>query len=265
MALTTLSEDEVLFRDSVYAFADREIRPLVREMDERAALRPELIPKLFDLGVMGIEIPDNLGGGGASFFHSVLAVEALSRVDPSIAVLVDVQNTLVINAILKWGNDEIANRLLPRLASNVVGAYALSEAGSGSDAFALATRASQAGDDWLITGRKLWITNAHEADLFIVFANVKPDAGYHGITAFLVERGAAGFTIGHKEDKLGIRASSTCELLFAGLPRVRRERAGRGRARVTRSRSRRSTKVVSASARRWSVSRRARSTTRSRT
>jgi alkylation response protein AidB-like acyl-CoA dehydrogenase len=213
-ALTTLSEDEVLFRDSVYAFADREIRPFAREMDEHATLRPDLIPKLFDLGVMGIEIPDSHGGGGASFFHAVLAVEALSRVDPSIAVLVDVQNTLVINAILKWGGSEIADRLLPRLASTAIGAYALSEAGSGSDAFALTTRATQQGDDWLITGRKLWITNGNEADLFIVFANVKPDAGHRGITAFLVERGAAGFTIGRKEDKLGIRASSTCELLF---------------------------------------------------
>jgi alkylation response protein AidB-like acyl-CoA dehydrogenase len=213
-ALTALSDDEVLFRNSVYEFADREIRPYVREMDEHAKLRPELIAKLFDLGVMGIEIPERHGGGGASFFHSVLAVEALSRVDPSVGVLVDVQNTLVVNAILKWGHDEIKDRLLPRLASKAIGAYALSEAGSGSDAFALATRAIQEGDDWLITGRKLWITNGSEADVFIVFANVKPDAGYRGITAFLVERGAAGFTVGKKEDKLGIRASSTCELLF---------------------------------------------------
>ena len=213
-ALTTLSEDEVLFCDSVYEFADREIRPFVREMDEHATLRPALVTQLFDLGVMGIEIPESHGGGGASLFHSVLAVEALSRVDPSVGVLVDVQNTLVINAILKWGNDEIKDRLLPRLASKTIGAYALSEAGSGSDAFALATRATQQGDDWLITGRKLWITNGNEADLFIVFANVKPDAGYRGITAFLLERGAAGFTVGKKEDKLGIRASSTSELLF---------------------------------------------------
>ena len=213
-ALTTLSEDEVLFRDTVYAFADREIRPLVRGMDEHAALSPELIPRLFDLGVMGIEIPDSLGGGGGSFFHSVLAVEALSRVDPSIAVLVDVQNTLVINAILKWGGPEIANRLLPRLASTTVGAYALSEAGSGSDAFALTTRAVRLGDDWLISGRKLWITNGNEADIFIVFATVNPEVGYRGITAFVVERGAGGFTVGRKEDKLGIRASSTCELVF---------------------------------------------------
>ncbi|PYQ97153.1 MAG: acyl-CoA dehydrogenase [Acidobacteria bacterium] len=213
-ALTSLSEDEVLFRDSVYEFADREIRPLVREMDEHARIAPGLIDKLFDLGVMGIEIPDSFGGGGASFFHAALAVEALSRVDPSIGVLVDVQNTLVINALLRWGNDEIRRRYLPRMATNTIGAYALSEAGSGSDAFAMATRASARGGDWVLTGRKLWITNGNEAGLFIVFANANPDAGYRGITAFLIERGFAGFTVGKKEDKLGIRASSTCELLF---------------------------------------------------
>jgi alkylation response protein AidB-like acyl-CoA dehydrogenase len=212
--LTTLSEDERLFRDSVYEFADREVRPLVREMDEHAKLSPALVEKLFDLGVMGIEIPDAYGGGGATFFHSVLAVEALSRVDPSIGVLVDVQNTLVINALLKWGNKDVKDRYLPKMAAGTIGAYALSEAGSGSDAFALATRATERDGDWLITGRKLWITNANEAGLFIVFANVNPDAGYRGITAFLVERGCAGFTVGKKEDKLGIRASSTCELLF---------------------------------------------------
>ncbi len=213
-ALTSLSEDEVLFRDSVYEFADREIRPLVREMDEHAKIAPALIDKLFDLGVMGIEIPDSFGGGGASFFHAALAVEALSRVDPSIGVLVDVQNTLVINALLRWGNDELRRRYLPRMATSTIGAYALSEAGSGSDAFAMATRATERGGDWVLTGRKLWITNGNEAGLFIVFANVNPDAGYRGITAFLVERGFGGFTVGKKEDKLGIRASSTCELLF---------------------------------------------------
>ena len=213
-ALTTLSEDERLFRDSVYEFASREIRPLVREMDEHAKIAPALVDKLFDLGVMGIEIPDAFGGGGASFFHSVLAVEALSRVDPSIGVLVDVQNTLVINALLRWGNDDIKRRYLPKMAVNTIGAYALSEAGSGSDAFAMSTRAAERDGDWVITGRKLRITNGNEADLFIVFANVNPDAGYRGITAFLVERGFAGFTVGKKEDKLGIRASSTCELLF---------------------------------------------------
>jgi len=212
--LTALSEDERLFRDSVYEFADREIRPLVREMDEHAKIGTPLIGKLFDLGVMGIEIPDGYGGAGASFFHSVLAVEALSRVDPSIGVLVDVQNTLVINAILRWGSDDVKRRYLPKLASNTIGAYALSEAGSGSDAFAMAARASDRDGDFLITGRKLWITNGNEANLFIVFANANPEAGYRGITAFLIERGMAGFTVGKKEDKLGIRASSTCELLF---------------------------------------------------
>ena len=213
-ALTTLSEDETLFRDSVYEFADREIRPLAREMDEHAKIPRELIDRLFDLGIMAVEIPEALGGAGATFFHSVLAIEALSRVDPSIAVLVDVQNTLVINALLRWGHDDLKRRYLPRLAKNAVGAYALSEAGSGSDAFALGTRASERGGDWVLRGQKLWITNANEADLFIVFANVNPDAGYRGITAFVVERGMEGFSVGKKEDKLGIRASSTCELLF---------------------------------------------------
>ncbi|HEV8346744.1 MAG TPA: acyl-CoA dehydrogenase [Vicinamibacterales bacterium] len=215
--LTALADDERLFRDSVYEFADREIRPLVREMDEHAKIPRALVDKLFDLGVMGIEIPESFGGGGASFFHAALAVEALSRVDPSIGVLVDVQNTLVINAILRWGSDDIKRRYLPKLASNTIGAYALSEAGSGSDAFAMATRAVEhPGSDvgYAITGRKVWITNANEAGLFIVFASVNPDAGYRGITAFLVERGFEGFTVGKKEDKLGIRASSTCELLF---------------------------------------------------
>ncbi|HMD33837.1 MAG TPA: acyl-CoA dehydrogenase family protein, partial [Vicinamibacterales bacterium] len=213
-ALTTLAEDEQLFFDSVYQFADREIRPLVREMDEHAKIAPELIAKLFDLGVMGVEVPESYGGGGATFFHSVLAVEALSRVDPSIGVLVDVQNTLVINALLRWATEDQKRRFLPKMAADTIGAYALSEAGSGSDAFAMATRAAQRGDEYVITGRKLWITNGNEAGLFIVFANVNHEAGYRGITAFLVERGRAGFTVGKKEDKLGIRASSTCELIF---------------------------------------------------
>jgi alkylation response protein AidB-like acyl-CoA dehydrogenase len=212
--LTTLAEDERLLRDSVYQFADKEIRPLVREMDEHAKFAPALIDKLFALGVMGIEIPDSYGGGGASFFHSVLAVEALSRVDPSVGVMVDVQNTLVINALLRWGGEDIRARFLPKLATSLIGAYALSEAGSGSDAFALTTRAAERDGEWVLTGRKLWITNGNEAGLFIVFANVNPDAGYRGITAFLVERGFPGFSVGKKEDKLGIRASSTCELLF---------------------------------------------------
>ena len=213
-ALTRLAEDEALFRDSVYEFADKEIRPLSREMDEHAKMPRELIDKLFELGIMGIEVPESHAGAGASFFHSVLAVEALSRVDPAVGVLVDVQNTLVINAILRWGTEQIKHRYLPKLASSVVGAYCLSEAGSGSDAFALTTRAVERGDGYALTGRKLWITNGIEADLFIVFATINPDAGYRGITAFVVDRGAPGFTVGKKEDKLGIRASSTCELLF---------------------------------------------------
>jgi len=214
--LTTLSEDEALFRDSVYEFADREIRPHVREMDEQAHIPRQLIDRLFALGVMGIEVPEARGGAGAAFFHAVLAVEALSRVDPSIGVLVDVQNTLVVNALLRWGSDEVKRRYLPRLATGSVGAYALSEAGSGSDAFALTTRAAESGDGYLLTGRKLWITNAAEAALFIVFATVDPAAGHRGITAFIIEREYGGFTVGRKEDKLGIRASSTCELLFEG-------------------------------------------------
>jgi alkylation response protein AidB-like acyl-CoA dehydrogenase len=173
-----------------------------------------LVDKLFDLGVMGIEIPESFGGGGATFFHSVLAVEALARVDASVAVLVDVQNTLVINALARWGNDDVKSRCLTKLATGAVGAYALSEAGSGSDACALTTRATPTGDGFTLTGRKLWITNANEAELFIVFATVDPSAGYKGITAFIVERGFSGFTVGKKEDKLGIRASSTCELLL---------------------------------------------------
>jgi len=212
--LTSLSQDEALFRDSVYEFADREIRPLVREMDERAKIPRELIDKMFELGVMGIEIPESYGGAGATFFHSVLGVEAISRVDPSVGVLVDVQNTLVVNALNRWGNDEVKRRYLTRLASDTIGAYALSEAGSGSDAFALTTRAAERGDEFILNGRKLWITNGNEADIFIVFANLNPEAGYRGITAFVVERGTPGFAIGKKEDKLGIRASSTCELIM---------------------------------------------------
>jgi alkylation response protein AidB-like acyl-CoA dehydrogenase len=213
-ALTTLTEDEGLFRNSVYEFADRDIRPLVRQMDDEAKIPRGLIERLFALGVMGIEIPDEFGGSGATFFHSVLAVEALSRVDPSVGVLVDVHNTLVINALLRWGSEPLKRTILPRLAEGTVGAYALSEAGSGSDAFALATRGTVRGNGYVLNGRKLWITNGNEADLFIVFANVDPEAGYRGITAFLIERGSPGFTIGKKEDKLGIRASSTCELIF---------------------------------------------------
>src|SRR5215211_7207012 len=185
-ALTRLAEDEAIFRDSVYEFADKEIRPLAREMDEHAKFSPDLIKKLFELGVMSVEVPETFGGAGGTFFHSVLAVESLSRVDPSVGVLVDVQNTLVINAFLRWGNDEVKQRFLPRLAADTVGAYALSEAGSGSDAFGLTTRATEDGDTFVLTGRKLWITNANEAGIFIVFATVDPGAGYRGITAFIV-------------------------------------------------------------------------------
>jgi len=212
--ISRLAEDEQLFADSVYEFADKEIRPLVREMDEHAKLSKDLVKKLFDLGVMAIEVPEEYNGAGATFFHSVLAVEALSRVDPSVGVFVDVQNTLFVNALLKWGSQDIKQRYFPKLSVDTIGAYALSEAGSGSDAFALATRAKEDGDSYVLTGRKLWITNGNEANLFIVFANVNPEAGYRGITAFLVERGMPGFSVGKKEDKLGIRASSTCELLL---------------------------------------------------
>ncbi|HUP40061.1 MAG TPA: acyl-CoA dehydrogenase [Vicinamibacterales bacterium] len=212
--LTRLTEDESLFQASVREFAEREIRPLVREMDHEAKMPRTLVDRMFELGLMGIEIPDAHGGAGGTFFHAVLAVEALSAVDPSVGVVVDVQNTLVINALLRWGSDAQQAHYLPQLASHTVGAYALSEAGSGSDAFALTTRAVESGGDFLLTGRKLWITNANEAGLFVVFATVNPEAGYRGITAFLVERGFAGFSVGKKEDKMGIRASSTCELLL---------------------------------------------------
>jgi alkylation response protein AidB-like acyl-CoA dehydrogenase len=212
--LTLLAEDERIFRDSVREFAEARVRPLVREMDEQAKFPKDLVKDLFDLGVMGIEVPEAYGGAGGRFFHSVLAVEELSRVDPSVAVLVDVQNTLVINALLRWGSDDVKQRYLPRLAADTVGAYALSEAGAGSDAFALTTRAREDGDAYVLDGRKLWITNGNEADIFLVFATINPEAGYRGITAFLVDRGTKGFTVGKKEDKLGIRASSTCELIL---------------------------------------------------
>jgi alkylation response protein AidB-like acyl-CoA dehydrogenase len=212
--LSTLSEDERLFFDTVSAFAEQRVRPLVTAMDTAAELDRSIVSALFELGVMGIEIPAEYGGAGSSFFNAILAVQALSRVDPSVAVLVDVQNTLVNNALLRWGNAEQKQRYLPKLASEWVGSYALSEAGSGSDAFALATRAERRGDRFVLSGRKLWITNAGESSLFVVFANAEPERGYKGITAFLVERGFAGFSVGKKEDKLGIRASSTCELVL---------------------------------------------------
>ena len=213
-ALTTLSEEEEMFREAIRDFAESEIAPRVAEMDRNQTFDTDLVPQLFELGLMGIEIPEEMGGAGSTFFTSILVVEELSRVDPAVAVLVDVQNTLFINALLRWGSDSQKERFLPRMAADTVGAYALSEAGSGSDAFALACRATEDGDGWVITGQKLWITNGNEADLFIIFANVNPEAGYKGITAFLVERGTEGFTVGKKEDKLGIRASSTTELVL---------------------------------------------------
>src|SRR5881275_3583035 len=212
--LTMLSEEEQMFQQSVRDFAIEKIRPLVHQMDHDAVMSKDLISAFFDLGVMGIEVPEQWGGAGATFFSAVLVVEALSHVDASCGVLVDVQNTLVNNAILRWGNDDQKSKYLAMLSREIVGAYALSEAGSGSDAFALATRAEDKGDHWAINGRKLWITNAAEAGIFIVFANANPDAGYKGITAFIVERDFPGFSVGKKEDKLGIRASSTCELIL---------------------------------------------------
>jgi alkylation response protein AidB-like acyl-CoA dehydrogenase len=212
--LTSLSEDEVLFRDSVRQFAADKILPLVKEMDEKGAFDHGLVEQFFQLGIMGIEIPEQYGGSGAKFFEAILAVEELSRVDASAGVLVDVQNTLVNNALLKWGNAEQKKRYLPRLASNTCGAYALSEAGSGSDAFALQTRAELKGSEYVLNGRKLWITNGKEAGVFVLFATIDPAAGYKGITAFIIEKEFRGFSVGKKEDKLGIRASSTCELIL---------------------------------------------------
>jgi alkylation response protein AidB-like acyl-CoA dehydrogenase len=213
-ALTHLTEDEVLFRQSVRRFAKEQIAPHVRSMDEACVFRKDILKQLFDLGLMGIEIPEEYGGQGGNFFQCILAVEELSAVDPSAGIIVDVQNTIVINAILRWATTEQKQRYLPRLARDTAGAYALSEAGSGSDAFALATRAVDHGDHFLLTGRKLWISNAMESGLFLVFATVDPAAGYRGITAFIVERDFEGFQIGKKEDKLGLRASSTCELIL---------------------------------------------------
>jgi butyryl-CoA dehydrogenase/short/branched chain acyl-CoA dehydrogenase len=212
--LLVLSDDEQLFRDSVRQFAEDALRPRVREMDEKGVFDHGLIDQFFQLGLMGIEIPQEYGGGGGSFFEAILAVEELSRVDASAGVVVDVQNTLVNNALLRWATPEQKKRYLPRMASEWVGAYALSEAGSGSDAFGLQCRAELQGGEWVLNGHKLWITNAKEADLFVVFATLDPAQGYKGITAFLVEKGFPGFAVGKKEDKLGIRASSTCELIL---------------------------------------------------
>jgi alkylation response protein AidB-like acyl-CoA dehydrogenase len=212
--LTVLSEDEQMFRDAVRQFAEEEVRPRVHQMDEAQKMDPALISQCFELGLMGIEVPEELGGAGSSFFTAALVVEELSRVDASVGVLVDVQNTLVNNAFLRWGSGDLKAKYLPQLTAEKVGAYALSEAGSGSDAFALATRAAKADVGYRLTGRKLWITNGGEAEVFIVFANVDPAQGYKGITAFIVEKGFDGFAVGKKEDKLGIRASSTTELIL---------------------------------------------------
>jgi alkylation response protein AidB-like acyl-CoA dehydrogenase len=212
--VTQLSEDERLFADAVRGFARLEVAPLVRRMDEEQKMDAALLEKMFALGLMGIEIPEEYGGSGGSFFDAVLAVEFLSAVDPAMALVVDVQNTLVASALLRWATEGQKRVYLPRLAEDTVGAYALSEAGSGSDAFALQTRAEKRGVDYVLNGRKLWISNAKEAGLFIVFATVDASAGYKGITAFLVENDTVGFTVGRKEDKLGIRASSTCELIL---------------------------------------------------
>jgi alkylation response protein AidB-like acyl-CoA dehydrogenase len=212
--LNSLTDDEILFRDNIHQFAEEKVRPMVKEMDENAVFDHGLVEQFFQLGLMGIEVPEQYGGGAGTFFEAILAVEELSRVDASAGVVVDVQNTLVNNAFLRWGSDEQKKRYLPKMTSDTVGAYALSEAGSGSDAFALQTRAQVEGSDYVLNGRKLWITNGKEAGIFILFASVDPSAGYKGITAFIIEKNLPGFTVGKKEDKLGIRASSTCELLL---------------------------------------------------
>jgi alkylation response protein AidB-like acyl-CoA dehydrogenase len=212
--LVQLTEDEILFRDNVRQFAEDSIRPKVREMDEKGVFAPELLKQFFELGLMGIEIPENYGGAGGKFFDAILAVEEISKVDPSAGVVVDVQNTLVNNALLRWTTDDQKRRYLPRMAADTAGAYALSEAGSGSDAFALQTRAQLQGSEYVLNGRKLWITNGKEAGVFILFASIDPAAGYKGVTAFIVEKSFPGFSVGKKEDKLGIRASSTCELIL---------------------------------------------------
>ncbi len=212
--LTCLNDEEQLFRSTVREFAQQTIGPLVRQMDDEQHFAAELLPQLFQLGLMGIEIPLEFGGSGGTFFESILAVEEVSAIDPAVGVLVDVQNTLCVNALLRWGTPEQKAKYLPRMATDTIGAYALSEAASGSDAFALQARAEKQGDTYVLNGQKLWITNAMEAGLFIVFATLDPAAGYKGITAFLVEKDYPGFTVGKKEDKLGIRASSTCELIM---------------------------------------------------
>ena len=213
-ALTMWSEDEIAFRDAVRSFAETEIKPHVTEMDEQAKMNPGIVTKLFEMGLMGIESPERFGGAASSITMACIAIEELGRIDASVSVLCDVQNTLVTNAILKWGSPGLQEKYLPRLAREWVGAYCLSESSSGSDAFALKTRAEKKDGKWVINGNKLWITNGNEASFFIVFANIDSSKGYKGITAFIVEKGFKGFTVGKKEDKLGIRASSTCELIF---------------------------------------------------
>jgi len=215
-SLTELTEEELLLQTTVRRFAAEVVSPEVRRMDEEQQFVPGLIDKLAELGLLGVEVPEDLGGAGGTFFDSILAVEALAAVDPSVALVVDIQNTLCVNALLRWGTDAQRRDWLPKMAAGMLCSYALSEAGSGSDAFALETRAVATESGYQLTGRKLWISNAREAGLFLVFANLNPDAGYRGITAFLVERGTAGLTVGRKEDKLGIRASSTCEVLLEG-------------------------------------------------
>ena len=212
--ITTLSEEEEIFRATVREFAEERIRPRVEEMERECSQPRELLDEMFELGLMGIEIPERYGGSGATFFMSILAIEELSRVDPAAAIPVDVQNTLVVNQFLRWGTDEQRERFLPRLAKDTIGSYALSEAGSGSDAFALQTTADREGDGYRLSGRKLWISNAAEAGLFVVFANADREAGYRGITAFVIERDTPGLSVGRKEDKLGVRASSTCEVVL---------------------------------------------------
>jgi alkylation response protein AidB-like acyl-CoA dehydrogenase len=213
-ALTMLTEEEQIFQETIRDFAEHELAPRAAQMDRQAHYDPEIVPMLFGIGVMAIETPEELGGAGGNFFLSVLAVEEISRVDAAVGVLVDVQNTLFTNAVLRFGEKELQERILRKTATDVVGAYALSEAEAGSDAFALQTRAVEDGDAYVLTGRKLWITNAAEAGLYLVMANANPEAGYKGITSFIVERDSKGFTVGRKEDKLGIRASSTCELVL---------------------------------------------------
>src|SRR3954462_12343097 len=215
-ALTLLSEEETMFRDAVAAFAEEEVRPRVMQMEKAGKIDPSLLPKYFELGLMGIEVPEQYGGAGGSLFMVTLAVEEISKFDAAAAIVVDVQNKLVNYPMVRYGSDALKAKYLPRLTSDTIGAYALSEPGSGSDAFGMATRAEQKGDAWVLNGRKMWITNGAEAGIYIVFANANPSAGYRGITAFIVERETTGFSVGKKEDKLGIRASSTTELILDG-------------------------------------------------